>query len=111
MIFVTCLQGPGVRLWYGALQRMFGSGGKPKQALKKVVLDQFLFAPALIASILTVVPLASGQSLQQAQAKLDQDYWPVLKANYQVINFMFSQSDLVLIDLFVCLVVAVGANR
>jgi hypothetical protein len=79
-------QGPGVRLWYGALERLFGSGGKPKQALKKVVLDQFLFAPALIASILTVVPLASGQSLQQAQAKLDQDYWPVLKANYQVLQ-------------------------
>jgi Mpv17 / PMP22 family len=91
---ILWIQGPGVRLWYGALQRMFGSGGKPKQALKKVVLDQFLFAPALIASILTVVPLASGQSLQQAQAKLDQDYWSVLKANYQVLFFVVATCQL-----------------
>ncbi|XP_065333291.1 protein Mpv17-like [Cloeon dipterum] len=76
--------GPSLRLWYGTLQSLFGTGGQPKVALKKVVLDQVLFAPAVLASILTIVPLANGQSLNEAKEKLGKEYWPVLKANYQI---------------------------
>jgi len=90
-LMIQIFQGPSIRLWYGALQRWFGSGGQPTVALKKVALDQFLFAPALLASILTLVPLAKGVTLPEAKAKLNQDYWPVLKANYQVPMTIFFQ--------------------
>lgn len=78
------LQGPSLRLWYGTLERLFGAGRQPRAALKKVVVDQLVFAPAFLASILALVPLTNGLSWAETQQKLNADYWPVLKANYQV---------------------------
>ncbi|KAF4533027.1 hypothetical protein B566_EDAN000719 [Ephemera danica] len=76
--------GPSLRLWYGTLERLFGSARHPKVAFKKVATDQLVFAPTFLASILTLVPLTNGHSWQKAKAKLGADYWTVLKANYQL---------------------------
>ncbi|XP_059486655.1 protein Mpv17-like [Neocloeon triangulifer] len=90
-----CFLGPSLRLWYGVLERAFGAGRQPAATLKKVALDQFVFAPTLIASLLTVVPLANGHTWGDATDKLSNDYWTVLKANYvlwpwvQIGNFYF----------------------
>lgn len=81
-IFFT-FQGPPLRLWYGVLDKFFGSQGK-LAALRKVAMDQLLFAPPFLALIMTVVASAQGDSLVRIKQRLSEDYMDVLKSNYKV---------------------------
>lgn len=83
--------------WFGALSRVFplrgagmaGSGA----ALKRVVVDQAVFAPVGLGLFYTFMTLGERKSLGVLRDKLKEAYLPTLKANYvvwpavQLINF------------------------
>jgi len=70
-------------------------GNASKHALQKVVLDQALWAPAFLASFLSVTTLLDGKGVPGVKEKLKGQLTPVLITNYkiwpavQLINFYF----------------------
>jgi hypothetical protein len=62
-------------------------------ALKRVALDQFLFAPAGLACFFTFMTVAEGGGKRAVQKKFQDIYVPALKANWlvwptvQIVNF------------------------
>ncbi|KAI1467655.1 Mpv17/PMP22 family protein [Daldinia caldariorum] len=81
--------------WFSFLSRAFPitktSAFAP--AMKRVILDQLIFAPFGIACFFTTMTLAEGGGRREVAQKLRDMYIPTLKANYmvwpavQVINF------------------------
>lgn len=81
--------------WFKFLERCFpltkASAFGP--AMKRVAMDQLLFAPFGIATFFTVMTVAEGGGRRAVSSKLRDMYIPTLKANYiiwpavQVINF------------------------
>ena len=93
-IIGSCFVTPVLRTWYSILDRFVrGSGGVV--AMKKVLLDQTIFAPVFIASFFTVSDILGGKSLEGVKRNLDQNYFSTLKTNYyvwpavQTVNFYF----------------------
>ncbi|GLG92852.1 uncharacterized protein GBIM_00409 [Gryllus bimaculatus] len=86
--------GPSLRIWYGGLDKMFPSSGRKLQ-YKKVLVDQGIFAPAFIASILTLLMGINGEKPEAIKEKLKQDYKDILITNYKIwpavmiVNFSF----------------------
>ncbi|KAK7866369.1 hypothetical protein R5R35_003292 [Gryllus longicercus] len=86
--------GPSLRIWYGGLDKMFPSSGRKLQ-YKKVLVDQGIFAPAFIASILTILMGINGEKPEAIKEKLKQDYKDILITNYKIwpavmiVNFSF----------------------
>ncbi|KAK6633264.1 hypothetical protein RUM44_003865 [Polyplax serrata] len=88
----TIFVGPPLRIWYGTMEKYFGSQGK-FTALKKVTVDQLMFAPAFLVVIMTVVSAVQGNSVREINDKIALDYTDVLISNYklwpavQLLNF------------------------
>ncbi|CAH0699089.1 unnamed protein product [Spodoptera exigua] len=86
--------GPALRLWYGALYKYIGSSGKTV-ALKKVFIDQILFAPIFLCGILSAVAAMQGKDWTSIKSDLETNYLDVLKTNYclwpwvQIVNFYY----------------------
>ncbi|CAH0405919.1 unnamed protein product [Chilo suppressalis] len=60
--------GPALRVWYGLLNNRIGSTGKTV-ALKKVFVDQVLFAPAFLSLILVAVGALQGKPWETARKR------------------------------------------
>jgi len=81
--------------WFGFLARAFpitkASAFGP--ALKRVAVDQIVFAPISVGLFFTVMTIAEGGGRRAVALKLKDTYLPTLKANYmvwpavQIINF------------------------
>lgn len=88
------LQGPTVRIWYGVLNRHVGAQGKTV-AMKKVLLDQCIFAPSFLYILLCLVGATQGKSWKVIKGDVERNYFDVLKANYyiwpwvQLVNFYY----------------------
>ncbi|XP_075234277.1 mitochondrial inner membrane protein MPV17 isoform X2 [Lycorma delicatula] len=86
--------GPVLSKWYGALERMFGKNGI-KTTLKKIAVDQTLFAPCFIPVIMSSIAFTEGKSVEDIKWKLQSEYFNVLFTNYkiwpfiQLLNFYF----------------------
>lgn len=93
MIFFI-LQGPALRSWYGFLNNFVGSKGKTV-AVKKVLMDQIVFAPTFLLFILSSVGFMQGKSLENIEKDIKNNYLDVLITNYyiwpfvQIINFYY----------------------
>ncbi|CAG9110685.1 hypothetical protein JYU34_011068 [Plutella xylostella] len=87
--------GPALRIWYGILNKYIGASGKTV-ALKKVFIDQFIFAPAFLLFLLGAVGTLQGKSWRVVKSDLEANYPDVLLANYyiwpwvQLANFYFT---------------------
>lgn len=87
-------QGPALRIWYGLLNKHVGSSGK-MVALKKVFVDQFIFAPTFLLFLLISVGTMQGKSYDIIKQDIETNYFDVLKTNYyiwplvQIINFYY----------------------
>lgn len=87
-------QGPALRVWYGLLNNHIGSDGKAV-ALKKVFVDQVVFAPAFLLLILTAVGTLQGKNWENIEKDVEANYLDVLKTNYyvwpwvQLVNFYY----------------------
>lgn len=72
-----------MRTWYGILNKYVGSQG-PTAALKKVALDQFVFAPIFISVLLVTINGMQGQTMDENINNLKRDYPDVLVNNYKL---------------------------
>lgn len=52
--------------------------------IKKVALDQLLFAPCAIAGLTTAVWLLEGRAIREINDKLKNEYFSILSSNYKV---------------------------
>ncbi|KAL0281410.1 UNVERIFIED_CONTAM: hypothetical protein PYX00_002404 [Menopon gallinae] len=75
--------GPPLGKWYSVLHRIFGKGVK-FAALKKVTIDQLLFAPIFTGMVLSVINFTNHFSVESMIAKVKEDYPDVIKNNYKV---------------------------
>lgn len=89
---LSILQGPVFRTWYGILNKYIGSQGK-SVAVKKVIVDQFLFAPTFLGIFLSTLGALEGKKFDNIKDDLNKNYLDILKANYsiwpavQLVNF------------------------
>lgn len=81
--FEIIKQGPVTRTWYGILDKHIGSKGGIV-VLKKVSCDQLLFAPVFLAVLLSTIGIFQGNSVEELQMKLKNEYLDILKNNYKV---------------------------
>mmetsp|Transcript_17846 Transcript_17846/g.46610 ORF Transcript_17846/g.46610 Transcript_17846/m.46610 type:complete len:227 (+) Transcript_17846:229-909(+) len=91
------LTGPTLHLWYGALYKHF-SGVSAVQVLKRVALDQALFAPTFTAAFVSILFATEGRSLTELRGHMERNYAESVCVNWvmwipaQVINFRFIPS-------------------
>lgn len=79
----TFVIGPSSSAWYTILDRYIK--GKPAEvAIKKVICDQFIFAPCFLAIFLILLETLEGKSLKEAKKSMSVYYFDILKANYSV---------------------------
>eukprot|EP01039_Chlorochromonas_danica_P004554 gene4553-4992_t len=89
----TCFFPPLAHYWYGWLSVKI-VGDNLLAAMKRVFLDQVLFAPVCLSGFFSLNLLLDGK-IHHIQEKLKNDLLPTMSANYavwipaQVINFMF----------------------
>lgn len=87
-------QGPALRTWYGVLNKHIGSQGKTV-AIKKVLIDQTLFAPMFLGLLLVTVGVLQGKDGVHIKSDLKANYLDVLATNYyiwpwvQLVNFYY----------------------
>lgn len=85
--------GPVLGTWYVSLDRLVGPTKTTRDALKKVFLDQVVFAPALFAVLLPLFGFSQGMNAEQVKDKVSKEYFNMLLGFYklwpaaQVINF------------------------
>nr|XP_023024631.1 protein Mpv17-like [Leptinotarsa decemlineata] len=75
--------GPTISIWYRALSKYIGHTGK-SVVLKKVALDQFVFAPTFLALFITVMNTLEGHSWDFIKLQLKKKYKDILITNYEV---------------------------
>ena len=86
--------GPMMRYWYIFLDRAV-KGAATSDALKKMVIDQTVFAPTIIAVFFTTTGLLFGKSFSDIELKFRHQYFETMKTNYmiwpfvQIVNFNF----------------------
>lgn len=81
--------------WFGFLERIFPMSKTSAfgPAMKRVTLDQLIFAPIGVGMFFTVMTVAEGGGRRAVTSKLRDMYVPTLKANYivwpavQIVNF------------------------
>ena len=89
-----CFIGPGLRTWYIILDKLV-KGTAGTSALKKMILDQGIWAPCFLVMFFSAVGALDGNSAKQIKEKLKKDFVPALKVNYmiwpavQLLNFYF----------------------
>lgn len=106
----TFFVGPTLGTWYGALHRHIGSG-KGIVAVKKVAVDQLIFAPGFIAAFLTLLGMLEGNSFEVSQDMVRKKYKDILLANWsvwpavQICNFSFTplQHQVLVVQVFALL--------
>lgn len=71
--------------WYPFLQSVKSPAGPIPTAIRRVALDQLVFAPvAGVPLYFSVMTLLEGGSTADVQAKLANNYWPTMLANWYV---------------------------
>lgn len=87
------LIGPALHVWYGTLARMFSTPGT-SSALGRLAMDQILFAPFFLGSIISSIMVLEGHA-SEVPAKLKGDLFTIVRSNwvlwvpFQFINFRF----------------------
>ncbi len=90
----VALVGPLLHFWYGGLARRI-PGVDLVSTLKRLALDQLLFAPAFIAVFFTSALTLEGKSFNEIMTKLKNEWAQTVQANWsiwtpaQFINFRF----------------------
>ena len=93
-LFGTFIAGPTLRTWYITLDKI--AKGTPKvAAMKKMAMDQLLFAPVFISFFLTSMTFFATGSMTTATEKCRHNFLEVLITNWkiwpaaQILNFYF----------------------
>lgn len=84
-----------MRKWYGFLDKRVSAKTPIGRTVQKVFVDQFVFAPFFLATLLSVIGFSQHQDIEKVKTKLNNEYLDVLISNYavwpwvQIINFRF----------------------
>ncbi|SAL95051.1 hypothetical protein [Absidia glauca] len=95
MLFGGAVAGPTLSTWYRFLEHNVKASTPFKALVKKVAIDQVLFAPVFIGVFFSTQGLFEGKSLDQIKEKLDHGYTTAVVNNYklwpavQFFNFYF----------------------
>jgi len=89
------LMAPVQFVWYGRLTKWFPLTAKSATvpALKRVAMDQLIFAPIGLSVFFTFMTVAEGGGKRDISRKFQDVYLPTLRANYilwpavQILNF------------------------
>ncbi|CAL1263474.1 unnamed protein product [Larinioides sclopetarius] len=79
----TCFVAPVLRTWYNILEKTITTVGKTV-GLRKMLLDQMFFSPCFLGCLLSVSGLLQLQPWPVIKAKINEDYFKVLKTNYML---------------------------
>lgn len=77
------IQGPTLTIWYRMLAKYVGHGGK-NTVLKKVALDQLLFAPICLGVFLSSISFVQGNSIEETKRHVKHNYYDILTTNYKI---------------------------
>lgn len=77
-------QGPGLRKWYGVLDKRVTGKTKAAITFKKVALDQLIFAPIFLGTFIGTVGVLQGNNREQIERKLKNEYPEILLTNYYI---------------------------
>lgn len=94
MVFI----GPVLHVWYGTLAKLF-TGVGTATAVSKLAMDQLLFAPVFIGSIISLIMVLEGHG-EDVPAKLKGDLFTIVKSNWALwvpfnfINFRYVPQSL-----------------
>lgn len=81
-------------MWYGVLNKYVGSSGKVT-VLKKVFLDQCVFAPTFVCTFLITVGITQSKNWDRIKQDIGFNYSDILITNYyiwpwvQILNFYY----------------------
>jgi protein Mpv17 len=78
------LMGPCLYFWHRMLERKtikYGISGT-KGVVGKVIIDQLIYAPSMLASVLISLGLLEGRTKEQIFSSLSTSYFPILRTNY-----------------------------
>jgi len=78
-----CMLAPVYRVWYVALDKMVKATGTTA-VLKKVFLDQIVYAPPFLAMFVVATGMLQMQSKQEIESKLKSEMPDIMRTNYQV---------------------------
>lgn len=88
--------GPVVRRWYLFLDSKVPKELPPmKRGIRKMLIDQCLFAPPFTFVMSCMVPLANFESIDQVKARIRESFFTILARNYmlwplaQFVNFSY----------------------
>ncbi|KAJ6618222.1 Protein Mpv17 [Pseudolycoriella hygida] len=87
--------GPCCRFWYGMIDKMVKVKSPFAKTVIKVAMDQLLFAPIFLATLISTISYMQEQSIQSIEYKLKTQYTDILTSNYyvwpwvQIVNFRF----------------------
>ncbi|XP_055913172.1 mpv17-like protein [Eupeodes corollae] len=114
--------GPTLKIWFGRLEAIVSPHQKAWQrSVKKVAIDQILWAPFFIGSFTVVLGVVQGLKPNEIKERLQTDYVEVLKSNYklwpaaQLVNFaliplnfqvVFAQTVAVLWNIYLSMALA-----
>jgi len=90
----ACFIGPGLRAWYAILEK-YVTGSVKTIAIKKMFLDQTLWAPTFVAAFFCLSDGLSGKSVSDIKVNLQENYLNAMTVNYyiwpavQLCNFYF----------------------
>lgn len=79
----TVFVGPTLTVWYKILHNKFGAGSG-LVALKKVAVDQLAFAPLLLGSLLVVLSILDGNSMEATKENIKRMYMDIIITNWTV---------------------------
>eukprot|EP01091_Cochliopodium_minus_P016726 TRINITY_DN634_c0_g1_i1.p1 TRINITY_DN634_c0_g1~~TRINITY_DN634_c0_g1_i1.p1 ORF type:complete len:205 (+),score=63.50 TRINITY_DN634_c0_g1_i1:66-680(+) len=79
--FGTLFVGPVMHKWYAVLQKLFPADNM-SSAVKKLMMDQVIFAPFIVASFFTGITLLEGQGFGEVKKKFQNSYLEAMKMNY-----------------------------
>lgn len=78
-LYGGCVFSPLASIWFGRVLERVRFSSKYANIATKVALDQGIASPAFVAMFFGVTTLMSGASLDEAQQKVRQNWWPTLK--------------------------------
>ncbi|KAH8396500.1 hypothetical protein KR222_011597 [Zaprionus bogoriensis] len=91
-----CVVAPAMRKWYGTLETLVPKEANSlRRGVKKMAIDQVLFAPPFTLLLSYLVPLINGESHNAIVDRLKRSYISIMKANYmlwpmaQMVNFSY----------------------
>lgn len=79
---IIYFKGPAMTVWYRVLAKYIGTTGKDV-ALKKVLLDQLIFAPTMMVIFLSTLSIIQHRPCKILE-KIERDYVDIMIANYRV---------------------------